>query len=156
MLYIFLIAVLVSVLQMSAVTYARVGSSVFDLQIIVLAFFSLRYGFRIGIALGIFFGVFNGIFSSSSFWLTIFLYTLTGFVIGYIGRLFYKENVLTFLIMVFCSLVFIYFLQYIFRPQSLQTGLSIPDYFFRLFLPTLLYNIPISIFFFYFLRGLKV
>lgn len=139
---IFFIAILISILQLTAVTYTRVGPFSFDLQIIALVFFSLRHGFKVGVTLGLFFGIFKGLFSISSFWSNIFLYTAIGSIIGYIGRWFYKESLPTFLLMLFCSLFFIYFLNY-------------PAYFFKLFLPTAAYTIAVSIFLFCFLRELK-
>lgn len=142
MLSIFFIAILVSILQFTAVPYTRIGPFNFNLEIIALVFFSLRYGLKLGVALGLFFGIVNGIFSTHFFWLNIFLYVVVGSIVGYIGRWFYKENLFTFLLMIFCSLFFIYFL-------------NCPIHFFALFLPTAAYNIIISIFLFYFLRELS-
>lgn len=143
MVSIFFIALIVSILQLTAITYARNGVYTFDLQLIILAFFSLNKGFKVGIALGVFFGIFNCLFGISPFWLNIFLYCLTGFIIGYIGQWLYKESVLTFIVIVFCSMAFIYFS---------KVQLNILDYTFRLFLPAASCNILASFFLFYFLR----
>jgi len=156
MLPVFFIAILSSILQLTALTYARIGPFTFNLELIVLVFFSLRYGLRLGIILGLFFGILNGIFSINSFWLNVFLYAAVGSIVGYLGQWFYKENLLAFLLMIFCSLAVIYFLSYFLETPHLTTQSNFLAYFFRLFLPSAAYNAVVSIFLFYFLRELKV
>lgn len=136
---VFFLAVLISVLQASAVSYARIGAIGFNLDIIALVFFSFRYGLRYGTALGVVFGSFNGLFCIGSFWMSLLLYTALGTIIGYIGEWFYRERLMNFLLMVFCALALVYFFY-------------TPAHFFRLFLPSAAYNIVISIFLFYLLR----
>ena len=143
MLPIALIAILVSILQFTAVGFARIGPHTFNLQIITLVFFSLRYGLRAGLALGLFFGVFNGLVGAAPVFTNIITYLLIGSITGYIGRWFYKESLMAFLFLVLCSLAAIYFI-------------NIPASFFRLFMPAAIYNLAISAFLFFFLRELKV
>jgi thiamine transporter ThiT len=141
MLSILSIAIVISILQLCAVTYTRFGSFTFDLQLIGLVFFSFRYGFKTGLVLGLFFGMLSGVFGTESFWQSIFLYAFLGFSIGRAGEWFYKENLPAFLLMIFCACAFIYFA-------------GNPNHSFRLFLPLAAYNMLISIFLFYFLKEL--
>ncbi len=151
-----LVVLLAAILEVTAVPYAGIRAASFDLPLIVLIFFSLKKGFKLGAILGVFFGVFNGFFSTCSPGLNIILYGLAGFVVGYIGEWFYKERLLTFIIMIFCSTVFIYFSRYIYALISFQAQLSAVDYTIRLFLPQAAYTTAASIFLYYFLRELKV
>jgi|GEM_PF-6688153 len=139
MLPILFIALLVPVLQLTAVNYAMIGPHSFNLVLIVLVFFGLRRGLKVATPLGLFFGVVNGLFGTGSFWPNVLLYTMIGSVTGYIGQWFYRDDLSAFLIMVLASLGFMYLI-------------SIPSAFFRLFLPAALYNTAISVFLFYFLR----
>lgn len=143
MLPIFLIAILVSILQFTAVSFARIGPHTFNLQVITLVFFSLRYGPRTGLALGIFFGLFNGLIGVGPVPASLITYMLIGLVTGYISRWFYKESLTAFLFLVLCSLAAIYFI-------------NIPASFFRMFLPAAIYNLAMAAFLFFFLRELKV
>lgn len=143
MLPITLVAILVSILQYTAVSFARIGPHTFNLQIITLVFFSFRYGLRTGLALGLFFGVFNGLVGAGPVLTSIITYLLIGLVTGYIGRWFYKESLAAFLLLVLCSLAPVYFI-------------NIPASFFRLFLPAAVYNLVIAAFLFFFLRELKI
>lgn len=156
MVQIFSIAILSSILQLTALTYARIGPYTFNLDLIVLVFFSLRYGLKLGIALGLFFGIFNGIFSINSFWLNCLLYAAVGSVIGYLGRWFYREHLPVFLLMIFCSLAFIYFFTYILDTSYPNPQSNILTYFIGIFAPSALYNLAVSTFLFYFLRELKI
>jgi len=140
---IFFIAILIPILQLTAVNYAMIGPHSFNLILIVLIFFGLRRGFKTGTALGLFFGTVNGLFSIGSFWSSLFLYAIIGSVTGYIGQWFYRDDLLAFLITLLSSLGFMYLV-------------TIPSGFFRLFLPAAAYNTAISIFLFYFLRELTV
>lgn len=153
---VFLIAALVAILEVTAVPYAGVKAVTFNLPVIVLVFFSLKKGFRTGISLGIFFGIFTGIFGVNVLLLNVLLYGAAGFTVGYIGKWFYKEKLLTFLFMVFLSLVFIYFLQYCYKFAHIQMELNVLDYAFRIFAPVAVYTLAVSIFLFYFLKELKV
>ena len=151
---IFLVALIVAFLEITAVPYARINAATFDLQIIMLVFFSLKKGIRVGTMLGILFGILSGVFSTGSLLLNIILYSLTGFTVGYIGQWFYKERLATFILMVFCSMVVIYFSQYLYIVTHFQIHVSALDYAGRLFLPPALYTAFMSIFLFYFFREL--
>jgi len=153
---IFLIAALVVILQITVVPYTRVGTAVFDLQIITLVFFGLKKGLRLGLLLGVFFGIFSGLFSTSSLWLSIFLYGLTGLTVGYIGRWFYKEQLSTFILMIFCATAFIYFSHYLYQLLYAQLPLDILSFALKLFLPVALYTVAAAIFLFRFLRGIRI
>lgn len=143
MLPMFLIAILVSILQFTAVSFARIGPHAFNLQIITLVFFSLRHGLRAGLALGLFFGVFNGVVGAGPVLTSIITYLLIGSITGYISRWFYKESLTAFLFLVLCSLAAAYFM---------DASAS----FFRLFMPAAAYNLVVSAFLFFFIRELKV
>jgi len=153
---IFFIALLVVILQITAVSYARIGTAIFDLQIITLAFFGLKKGLKLGLLLGVFFGIFSGLFSTNALWLNIFLYSLTGLAVGYIGRWFYKEQLSTFIVMVFCSMALIYFSHYFYQILSVQLELDMLSYASRLFLPAALYTVAVAIFLFHFLKEIKL
>ena len=153
---IFFVAVLSAILEITAVPYASVRAAGFDLPLIVLIFFSLKKGFKFGAGLGVFFGVFNGFFSGISLWLSILLYGLTGVVVGYIGEWFYKERLPTFLFMIFCSAIFIYFSRYLYALIYFKTQLGAMDYIVRLFLPQAVYTTGASVFLYYFFRKIKV
>lgn len=129
-----ILAVLVGILQLTAVTYTRIAGFAFDLPIIVLVFFSFRHVVSVGVALGLFFGIFNGLFGLDPFWYSVFSYTAVGFLIGLIREWFYKENLLVFLLMVFLSLAVINF--------------------FKVCFPSLAYSLAMAVFLFYFLREL--
>lgn len=137
------IAVLAAVLQFTAVNFASIGPYAFNLQIITLVFFSLKHGLRVGMALGLFFGLFNGLIGVGPPLPNIIAYLLIGSLVGYVGRWFYRESLLTFLFMVLCSLAATYFI-------------NIPASFLRMFFPFALYNLIISIFLFFFFRELRV
>jgi len=156
MLAIFFLAAIVSILQFTAVTYTRAGHFTFDLQMIVLVFFGLRYGIQRGLFLGALFGIFNGIFSINPFWVSVILYPAIGAVVGYLSKWFYKESPVVFILMVLCSLFFAYSVGYVLKPAYAQAYIGFPGYFFRLLLPNAVYNMVISIFLFYFLRELKI
>jgi thiamine transporter ThiT len=140
---IFLIAVLVSILQFTAVNFAGIGPYTFNLQIIALVFFSLRKGLTAGLALGIFFGLFNGLLGVAPVAETLIVYLAIGLITGYVSRWFYRESLAAFLFLVLCSLAAVYFV-------------NIPASFFRIFLPAAVYNLAMAAFLFFFLRELRI
>jgi thiamine transporter ThiT len=136
------IAVLVSILQFTAVNFATIGPYTFNLQIITLVFFSLKRGVATGLGLGLFFGVFNSLVGVGPAHLTIATYLLIGLTVGYAGCWFYRESLGAFLFMVFCALAAVYYT-------------NIPASFFRVFLPAAIYNLVVCLFLFFFLGELK-
>lgn len=146
---IFFIAATCSILQLTAVMYAKDSPPTFNLPVIALVFFSLRKGFKTGLALGVFFGLFTGIFTIGSFWQNILIYAAVGCAIGYIGRWFYRDNIFSFICMVFFANAAVYLPQYI-RMQS--GGL---DYALSIFVSSQLCNTVAALFLFYFLKGLR-
>ncbi|MBI4335615.1 MAG: hypothetical protein HY589_03060 [Candidatus Omnitrophica bacterium] len=139
---VFFIAVLIGILQLTAVTYARTGPSGFNLDIITLAFFGFKYGWRTGLGLGIFFGILSAVFSTRIFLSNVLIYAAIGLIIGYLGRWFYKDNIFAFVLIALCSLSAINFF-------------NSPAHLFGLFLRSALYNAFISVFLFYFFRGIN-
>ncbi|MDD5450036.1 MAG: hypothetical protein PHO42_05500 [Candidatus Omnitrophica bacterium] len=152
---IFFVAIAAVILQITALAYVRIGTSTFNLELIILVFVSLKYGPKPGIWLGLFFGAVNGIFAIDSFWVNVLLYSAIGSITGYLGRWFYKETLPAFLLMIFCSLAFLYFFLWLLKmpyPDAwgALAGLS------GLFAASAAYNTGISIVFFYLLKGLRV
>jgi len=152
----FIIAFVVSVLQLTAVALTRSSGYAFNLPIIVLVFFGFRKGLIPGFILGIFLGILNGLFTIGPFWLQLILFSCAGLAVGYIGKLFYKENLITFIVAVFFSVFVIYFLYLFLRPVGISAYTDMLDCVRRMILPAAFFNMLISMVLFYFLRELKV
>lgn len=152
----FIIASLFLVLQLTAVTYTKVGPPFFNLPLIFLVYCSLKKGVAVGILYGLFFGFFNGLFNISPFGSYCLSYGSIGFIIGYVSRWLYRESLLTFLLMVIFAEGLLYLFHFIFGLWQMQMPLASIGAGLRLMLLSAGCDVMASLFLFHFLGKLKL
>lgn len=92
--------------------------------LVVLAVFSgLRKGPIAGILIGGAIGFFTDILSVSRFGLNIFLYSLVGFISGFVkSHIYYRENIFMEFVFSFCGIILFYIL-YFFLTGDVRTSI---------------------------------
>lgn len=110
-----------TVIQISALNYIEIYSVKPDILLISVIILALYKGSRAGIEAGIIAGLLYDLGRSTTFGLSIILFAIYGYVIGFLGKNVYKESVF-----LRCLIVFIF---------SLATGLI--HYLFSLMFQTL-------------------
>ncbi len=151
----YLISLLAVAGGLTVLPYLRIGGAAPELPLVIVVYFSLKRGTVAGLLVGFCTGIASSLLGAGTVSLNICLYGGIGCAVGYIGQWFYRDNPLTFLLMVIVSMAACYLVHFSLINFRDQRSVGLISFFWRLFIPSAVYTVSASAFIFFLFRRLR-
>lgn len=141
----FIILLLAFTIQVTILEYIKLAGARPDIMVLFVVFFGLFFGAGTGFEAGLISGLLKDIYSLDIFGVNTVILALTGLIVGALSPKFFKESIFTQFTIVFVFML-VSMLAH-FAVSSLIrkiTYISMPEYLFRLIIPSSLYTALLS------------